>query len=452
MTQGGTHNNISGGVIIGPVIMGRDITVTLPPQVPLAMSGLPAGSAAFTGRETDLAAVLDVLRPQNGDARHGRFGSAVAVTAVGGLGGIGKTELAVQAARIAMGRGWFPGGVLFVDMLGYDERRRESTQALGGLLRALGVPDGLIPADRFERSRMYRSILTEFARSGRRVLVVADNVNGEQQVESLLPGDGVTAAIVTSRHTLGLLDARLLDLDELAAQTSLTMLERALHAARPGDTRLAQHPADAAEVVRLCGGLPLALRIAAALLAENPAMPVAALAAELSADKPVVGLAYGTKGVRAAFELSYRNLNASQQRMFRLLTVNPGAETATEVAAALVDRPLQKTRDNLKALARAHLIEQGSEYGRWKMHDLVRQYADDLARGHGGGQRERAFDRLLRYYAEKIYETGRFIPAPWAEREYDLLYDIVRAADEEYGHESAYWFGRLVHDLFEGVD
>lgn len=452
MTQGGTDNEISGGVVIGPVIMGRDVTVTLPPQVPLAMSGLPATSAAFTGRETDLAAVLEVLRPQNGKAGRGRFDCAVVVTAVGGLGGIGKTELAVQAARIATGRGWFPGGVLFVDMLGYDERRRESTQALGGLLRALGVPDGLIPADRFERARMYRSILTEFARSGRRVLVVADNVNGEQQVELLLPGDGVTAAIVTSRHTLGLLNARLLDLNELAAQTSLTMLERALRAARPGDNRLAQHPADAAEVVRLCGGLPLALRIAAALLAENPAMPVAALAAELRADKPVVGLAYGTAGVRAAFELSYRNLSASQQRMFRLLTVNPGAETTTEVAAALADRPQQQTRDNLKALARAHLIEQGSEYGRWKMHDLVRQYADDLARRHGGGQRSRAFDRLLRHYAEKIYETGRFTPAPWAEREYDTLLDVARAADEEYGHENALWFGRLVHDLFEGPD
>jgi hypothetical protein len=453
VTRDGVSNSISGGVIIGPVVMGRDITVTLPPQVPPALSGLPAASGAFTGRESDLAAVLDVLRPPGGEAPGvGGAVRAAVVTAVGGLGGIGKTELAVQAAHTALGRGWFPGGVLFVDMFGYDERRRDATHALGGLLRALGVPDGLMPADAFERARMYHSILAEFARRDRRILVVADNVNAQQQAELLLPGDGANAALVTSRHTLAMLDARLLDLDALAEDTALAMLERVLHAARPGDDRLSRHPEHAAELVRLCAGLPLALRIAAALLAENPRIPVAALAAELRAGAPLAGLTYGAADVRATFELSYRSLSVAQRRMFRLFTVNPGAETDTEVAAALAGWPLDKARDTIKALARAHLIEQGSEYGRWKMHDLVHQYARGLSRSASHAPEwRRAVDRLVRYYSEKISENGRYTPAPWAEREHETLWDTVLLAHES-GNRYERWFYRLVHDLFEGPD
>ncbi|MEU7002295.1 hypothetical protein [Nonomuraea sp. NPDC046570] len=139
--SGDTHNHISGGTFFSTVIQGRDLTVQLPPQVTPALSGLPAGSPAFTGRIDDLQTVLDGLAPHATATGETAAGSAVVVTAVGGMGGVGKTELAVQAARAALARGWFPGGVLFADMFGYDPARRvEVGQALEGFLRALGIP------------------------------------------------------------------------------------------------------------------------------------------------------------------------------------------------------------------------------------------------------------------------------------------------------------------------
>ncbi|WP_146058972.1 hypothetical protein [Actinomadura rubteroloni] len=138
------------------------------------------------------------------------------MTAVGGLAGVGKTELAVQAARTALRRGWFSGGVLFADLFGYDnDRRRDPGQVLEGMLGALGVPGEHIPAHAQDRSRLFRSVLAEFAARGRRILVVADNANTVHQAELLLPTDGSNAAIITSRHTLAMLNARLLDLNVL---------------------------------------------------------------------------------------------------------------------------------------------------------------------------------------------------------------------------------------------
>jgi hypothetical protein len=193
---GQTRNQITDAIVVGPAVLGRDITLRLPAQVPLATSGLPAASPAFTGRHNDLDRLLTCLRPPNPDTQAHNEG-AVVVTAVGGLAGVGKTELAVQAARAALRRGWFPGGVLFADLFGYDDdRRRDPGQVLEGMLGALGVPGEHIPADAQDRSRIFRSILAEFATQGRRILVVADNVNTTDQAELLLPTDGQNADAV----------------------------------------------------------------------------------------------------------------------------------------------------------------------------------------------------------------------------------------------------------------
>ena len=387
---GDTRNDVS-GVVIGPTIMGRDIRVELPAQVPPATSGLPAASPSFTGRQEALDWLLAALRPS---------GSAVIVSAVGGLAGVGKTELAVQAAHAALLRGWFPGGVLFADMFGYDEdRRRDPSQVLAGLLRALQMPGEHIPEDFDGRVRMFRSVLAEFGARGRRVLVVADNVNAAHHAEMLLPTDGMNAAIVTSRHTLAMLNARLLDLNVLDPDAAVTMLDEAVRVARPSDTRVPSDPDGAVRLAELCGWLPLALRIAAALLAEDPALSPSALAGELTDARPVEGLTYGSDGVARAFERSYRTLAEPQQRMFRLLSVNPGPEVSTQAAAALAAEGSPAAVRTLKDLARAHLIERGTAAGRWRMHDLVRQYATDLAESSGDPA---ALARLLRYYAETV--------------------------------------------------
>jgi hypothetical protein len=185
-------NTISGGVFFHQVIQGRDITVVLPPQVMPALSGLPAPSTTFTGRDAHVEELLHALSPheeQHAVPQPPRI-------AVAGLAGVGKTELVAQvAARALREPDWFPGGVLFVDLLGYDPNRRLSPeQALNGFLRALGIPGEHIPDGLQDLQRLYRSVLAALAHEGRRILVVVDNASGADQVAPLLPSDGMTAS------------------------------------------------------------------------------------------------------------------------------------------------------------------------------------------------------------------------------------------------------------------
>ena len=407
---GSVSNEISDGIFFAPVIQGRNITVQLPPVAATALDGLPAASEVFAGRDADMERVLAQLVPRSagsddalpGEVRDAGRAAVVVVTAVGGLAGVGKTELAVQAARSARARGWFPGGALFVDMFGYDPARRlEPASALEGFLRALGVPGEQIPPEVQDRGRLYTSILASYAREGRRLLVVIDNVSAHEQVRALLPTDGETGAIVTSRHTLGMLDARLLDLDILSLDDAVRLLDGALRLARPGDTRIADHPEDARLVAELCGGLPLALRIVAALLARDQDRPVSAMAADLAdAGARLEEMSYGDRAVRAAFELSYQELDPDRRRLFRLLSLNPGPETSTEAAAVLTGLDLVQARRGLEGLARAHLVERGIGYGRWGMHDLVRSFAGGLA--EGDPERRPALEYLFSWFAHSV--------------------------------------------------
>jgi tetratricopeptide (TPR) repeat protein len=403
-----THNQISGGIFFSAVIQGRNITVQLPAQVTAALSGLPAGSAAFRGRDAEVDILLGALAPQSsGNGGEGQepevpAAAGVMVTAVGGMAGVGKTELVVQAARTALGKGWFPGGVLFVDLFGYDPGRRlEPGQALAGFLGALGIPGEHIPPGDQDRARLYASVLAEYSAQDRRILVVLDNASSSGQVMPLVPA-GHTSAIVTSRDTLGSLGARLLDLKVLTRADAVKLLHRALTAARPSDTRVPGHPDDAARIADLCGGLPLALLIIAALLAEDPARPLAAMAADLAgAATRLEELRYDDLTVRAAFGLSYQRLDAAAARLFRLLPANPGPDISTPAAAVLAGESQAVARRGLEALARANLIERGSSYGRWRMHDLVRLFADEHGRAEGvRDDRAVALRRLLGHYLE----------------------------------------------------
>ena len=203
----GTHNTVSGGTQYGPVLQGRDIQASfqLPAAAPVALAQLPAPVAGFTGREDELAVLAGLLDPAGG-------AGAVVVSAVAGLAGVGKTTLAVEAGHAARRAGWYPGGVLFIDLHGYDDQPVQSAQALDALLRALGIPAEHIPPTPDERAGLYRSAL---AQVGKPVLVIADNVSAEAQVRPLLPGTGPHRVLVTSRHTLAGLGARLVDVTVL---------------------------------------------------------------------------------------------------------------------------------------------------------------------------------------------------------------------------------------------
>ncbi|MFF2520322.1 tetratricopeptide repeat protein, partial [Streptomyces sp. NPDC058086] len=399
---GATSNTITGGIFFHAVVQGRDITVQLPPTITPALSGLPAPASAFTGRDKHVEQLLADLAPATGGAGEQR---TVLVSAVAGLAGIGKTELAVQTATQALKQpDWFPGGVLFTDLAGYDpERRLSPERALEGLLRALAIPGEHIPNGLEDRQRLYRSVLAAYAREHRRVLVVVDNASATGQAGPLLPTDGTTAALVTSRHTLDGLDARLHDLDTLDEAASTAVLDQALrHARGTDDTRFTDGAEAAATIARLCAGLPLALRIAAAILAAAPSRPAASLAVALQAEHSRLDkLARPDRAVRAAFDLSYQHLAPGQARLFRLLPLNPGPDLSTDAAARLTGSDPDQAEGLLQHLAEAHLIEPALAWGRWRMHDLVRLYADEHGRTYATpDQRDSARTRLFTHYQD----------------------------------------------------
>jgi tetratricopeptide (TPR) repeat protein len=450
-TQGGdpvvgeVRNEITGGFFFSAVIQGRDVTVQLPPEVKPALAGLRAGSSSFTGRKTDLREVLDIFAPASDGVPEQGAGGRVRVAAVAGMAGVGKTELAVQAARAARRNGWFPGGVLFIDLFGYDPARRlEPAQALDGLLRALGIPGEHIPVLEQDRARLYASVLAAYAEEGRPILVVIDNSSAAGQVRPLLPADEATGVIVTSRHTLGMLGGRLLDLNVLSRDDAVELLRRALDVARPGDTRVSDHPGGAAQVASLCGDLPLALQVIAALLAEDQARSLGGMAADLAvAASRLEELQYEDIAVRAAFDLSYQCLDSRHACLFRLLPVSPGPDISVDAIAVLAGSDKPAARHSLEALARAHLIERGGSYGRWQMHDLLRLYAGKQGSAHGReDSREQARDRLLGYYLDMATAAN-----------HHLLASPDKAAPEFADRDSALaWFDTERPNLIAAVD
>ncbi|HEY9474657.1 MAG TPA: AAA family ATPase, partial [Mycobacteriales bacterium] len=363
--------------------------------VPVAASDAAAGSV-FVGRDDAVTALLGFLDP----AAEGS--PAVVVSSVSGLAGVGKTALAGHVASLAVGRGWYPGGAVFTDLRGYDPANRVSPgQLYGPLLRALGVPADEVPPVPDEQAAAYHRHLASLSQRDRPVLLVLDNVSGPDQVADLLPRHRAHRALVTSRHTLGELDGvRILDLDVLTEADAGELLDQVLRSRDPADRRITEQPRQARELARLCGGLPLALRITAALLADDVEMPLADMVAELAdTSTRLSGLSYGERAVASAFDLSFRHMgerDARAARMFWLLSVNPGPEVATEAAAVLADRPIGQVRQDLRMLRQAHLVERGTDTGRWRMHDLVGLFAARLAETEA--ELPTARDRLLRHY------------------------------------------------------
>jgi tetratricopeptide (TPR) repeat protein len=374
---------------------GRDLTVNnQAAAAPVALAQLPPLEAGFTGREAELARVAALLDPAAG-------AGAVVVSAVAGLAGVGKTALAVHAAHAAWVSGWFPGGVLFIDLHGYDEKPVQPGQALDALLRALGVPGEHIPEGTEQRAGLYRSALAKVEGA---VLVVADNASSEAQVRPLLPGLGPHRVIVTSRHTLAGLRARLLDVTVLDQAAAVGLLEKAVRAARPGDDRVSGDLVAARRLAAACGGLPLALQVTAALLVADPALTAAELAAEMADEVGrLAALRYddgggaGAPSVAAAFELSYRQLDEDAARLFRLLPAAPGPDVSTGAAAELAGWPAGRARAAVGRLVRAHLVESAGSPGRWRMHDLLRLYARQVL-SISSEEREEAVGRLLTWY------------------------------------------------------
>ncbi|MFG2024222.1 tetratricopeptide repeat protein [Streptomyces sp. NPDC048825] len=405
---GGDHLDFRGGEFTGSFTAKAEYHEHGP--APTALDALPAKAVGFTGRDDELRALLDAFDPSVPQRP-----AAVLVAAVSGLGGIGKTALAVEAAHEACGRGWFAGGVLFMDLHGYDDDPVTADQALEALLRALGTAPEHIQATADERAALYRSTLAERARERGAVLILADNASSPEQVRPLLPGNTRHRLLVTSRNKLPQLGARLLPLNELTPQEAYALLDHALRIADPSDSRVADGAEAAAELASRCGHLPLALQIAAALLVLDRDKPVAELVAELTEFRDrLTHLDDGERSVRAAFDLSYRRLPPEQARLLRLLSLAPGPDVSTEVVTVLAEADVPPTRA-LDALTRTHLVERGNGRGRWRLHDLVRAFGVGVVAGDAElvEEGEAARGRVLEFYCRWAYAADdrlRWLP------------------------------------------
>ncbi|MGW0106043.1 tetratricopeptide repeat protein [Streptomyces cellulosae] len=426
----GDHTDFRGGLFLREVI-GVQVVIhrggTAVPEVPV---GLPPRPGGFTGRERETAQLLNAMDPARARSSES---AATPVTVVSGLGGIGKTALAVETAHLAHERGWFPGGVLFIDLHGYDREPLTADRALQAVLRALGTSPEHLPRTTDERAAVYRSALA--ARAGERgaVLVLADNASSPDQVRPLLPGDSRNHLLITSRDRLPQLGARLLPLNELGTREAHTLLGHALRIADPYDDRVDDDPTTAGRLAGLCGHLPLALQIAAALLAEDPGRPVAEFVTELAEARDLLDhLDDGERSVRAAFELSYRRLTPEPARLLRLLALAPGVEVSDEVVMVMAGAGKPPVQD-LRALVRAHLLERGRARGSWRLHDLVRAFGAGAVTGE---ERDAARARVLGHYLERALAADAYLrpgrreerTGPFVDREAALAWlDTERA-------------------------
>ena len=348
---------------------------------------LPPDIAGLVGRSVVANHVSDLLTA-------GVQRSATPMVVLSGLPGVGKTALATHIAHRLRPR--FPDGQLYVNLRGYAQAEPVTpADVLARFLRALGLAPDLVPLDVDEQSALYRSMLAD-----KKVLVVLDNANAAEQVRPLLPAEAGCAVLITSRDSLSGLTAiegaTRFSLDALSANDAVALLGAVI-----GDVRVFAEPTAAEELAKLCGHLPLALRIAAANLSARNELSLTGYVEELQQGNRLAALAVEgdeRSAVRAAFDLSYSHLPAETAVLFRRLALVPGPDFTAYVAAALLDTGLADARRVLGQLAAASLV-QDSENGRYQLHDLLRYYA--VQRGEAedaAGDRAAALERLYSFY------------------------------------------------------
>ena len=350
---------------------------------------LPADIGDFTGRETHVRHLCDLLIQGHADRSPG----AVRIAVVNGAAGLGKTTLAIHAAHEV--RALFPDGQLYVDLSGASAQPAAPGEVLARFLRDLGVEGDKVPAGDDERAALYRTRLT-----GRRVLILLDNAKDAAQVRPLLPGSASCAVLVTTRNrTPDLASTRFVDLNVLEDTEALALFSRVVDDERP-----AAEPDATAEVLIACAGLPLAIRICAARLAARRHWKIATMANRLRDERRRLDeLKTGDLAVRASFQVSYDSLRtltrgADPARAFRLLGLWQGQSISLPAAAALLGEPEDNIADVLETLVDANLLE--SPAPDWyRYHDLLRFYATERALGEESEEdRADAVRRLLYWY------------------------------------------------------
>jgi tetratricopeptide (TPR) repeat protein/transcriptional regulator with XRE-family HTH domain len=377
----------------GEVLAARD-GAPVPASAVAATRTLPRDIGSFTGREPELARLLA------GVAADAGLGG---IHAIDGMAGIGKTTLAVHAAhRLAAS---FPDGQFFLPLHAHTPGQQPASpaDALASLLLAAGVAVHHIPPGAEARASRWR----DYA-AGKKILLVLDDAAGHEQVRALLPGTAGSLVLITSRRRLTALeDAEVMSIGTLSPDEAVALLTRLA-----GRADLAGAGGPAAEIARMCGFLPLAIGMLARQLKHHPARGGAELARDLAAahDRLAVMRAENLS-VAAAFDLSYQDLSAAQQRLFRRLGLAPGTDVDAYAAAALDDDTPESARTRLDELYDQHLITEPAA-GRYLLHDLLREHARRLASADDPASSRTVIGRLINYYAHVAAAASSHI-ATW---------------------------------------
>jgi tetratricopeptide (TPR) repeat protein/transcriptional regulator with XRE-family HTH domain len=397
---------------------------------PTGLCELPRAVDDFTGRAAELAWTNDLV---HADSEAGAAG----VGLITGSAGLGKTTFAIRTAQAL--RPSFPDGVFFVDLFGMSQHPLSADDALRLLLRALGASDSQTPDDVAGRASLYRSLLRD-----RRVLVVLDNAGSEEQVRLLLPGSGASKALVTSRRLLaGLEGVRRLSLGPLPASEATELLTGILRdrGASDGESALTQ-------LAQLCGGLPLALRIAGNRLVSRPGWSAADLAARLTdEERRLDQLRAGDLKIATAFGLSYEQLAESARQVFRRLALVPGRDFDAALAAVLSGTSIEDAWDALDELVDLGLLLDSTS-GRFRFHDLVRLFARDrLQQEENATEREAVTTTMASWLLRMATTAGRWFdpPAEHIDRADTDLADIPSAetADQWLRVNMDNWLGAM---------
>ncbi|OIJ96315.1 AfsR/SARP family transcriptional regulator [Streptomyces monashensis] len=347
---------------------------------------LPASLGDFSGRESQVEAIKSIVVSAR-QSPHSRY--TVPIVAVSGPGGVGKTALAVRVAHELAEL--FPDGHLYADMQATQDQQPVANVA-SRFLFALGVRGEALPDEPQERLALLRSQLAE-----RQVLIVLDDVALERHVKALLPGGAGCAVIITSRVRLSGLDgAHQIDLDVFDDEQSREMIRRIV-----GRDRVAEDPAATSELLQLCGGLPLALRIAGARLAARPHWPVSKFVRRLSNEARCLDeFSHNGVELRSSISMTYDGLDSAARLLFRRCALIRSADFPAWIAAALLDTDIVEAEDLLEQLVDARLIDTvhcaDQPVSRYRLHSLLRVYAwEQLVKNESAAEYGEALERVV---------------------------------------------------------
>lgn len=428
---------------------------------------LPRGVGNFVGRVASIQQVLDISRATSVTGSRVIEGMPPQIAMIVGVGGVGKTALAVHCAHLLAAD--YPDGQLYVNLRGLDPRHpvHSPVDALYHLLSSLNVT--AIPAEHEQRVALWRSIVRD-----KNMLIVLDNAESADQVEDLLPGGGPSFVIVTSRNRLSRLAVRYsacrVPLSLFTIGESLELLSDSI-----GSSQVSAELSAAQRLAELCDHLPLALRIASEQVATRPLSRIADLATDLENVQRRLDLLQipddELNSVRAVLSWSYARLDVEAARAFRALGLFPGGSILPEAAAALLGLPLPATATALQHLADQNLVQVAD--GRYWIHDLTHIYAKEVSHeSETNASRRQIVERVLRWYVRTLSQDSKpsgarlpftldrgSPPEPlhfddqeaflvWCTQEWDNLAPLVRTAQQSGCHEQAWQLAYLLSEYF----